>query len=100
MALTDKEKATTSPIICFILICGLVLLPDSSAFAKTPHTRVKELANSQKSWDGTRLPTYPEGQPEIRILSITVLPGEKLAVHRHPVINAGCFCPAISGSIP
>ena len=89
MALISKKRVAISPIFWLMVIWGLVLLPDSSAFAKAPQTTVKELANTQKSWDGARLPTYPEGQPEIRILSITVPPGEKLAVHQHPVINAG-----------
>jgi quercetin dioxygenase-like cupin family protein len=90
MTLVFKKRITTAPLFCWILILGVVLLlSPSSAFAKSPQTTVKELANSQKSWDGARLPAYPEGQPEIRILSIIVPPGEKLAVHQHPVINAG-----------
>lgn len=89
MALVSKKRGMAVPLFCLIMICGLVLIPGSSAFAKALQTTVKELANAQKSWDGNRLPAYPEGQPEIRILSITVPPGEKLAVHQHPVINAG-----------
>ena len=72
-----------------ILIWGLVLFSSAYVAAKSPQTTVKELANTQKSWNGALLPGYPEGQPQVRILSITVPPGEKLAVHQHPVINAG-----------
>lgn len=74
-----------------ILCLGALLVVFSlcaPAFAKEL-IEVKELAGTQKSWNGALLPAYPEGQPEIRILSITVPPGEKLAVHQHPVINAG-----------
>jgi quercetin dioxygenase-like cupin family protein len=67
----------------------LLLFSGGSAFADQSALQVRELARSETSWDGNRLPPYPEGQPEIRILSIIIPPGEKLAVHHHPVINAG-----------
>ncbi|PMO37894.1 cupin [Vibrio sp. 10N.222.52.B12] len=41
------------------------------------------------SWDGTTLPQYPKGQPEVTILKITVPKGVELPMHQHPVINAG-----------
>lgn len=50
---------------------------------------VKQLAQSTKSWDGTSLPYYPKGQPEITILRIKIPAGAKLEIHNHPVINAG-----------
>lgn len=90
MTIVFKKRGMTTSLFCWILIAGgLLLLSCSSAFAKGSQTTVKELACTQKSWNGDRLPAYPEGQPEIRILSITVPPGKKLAVHQHPVINAG-----------
>lgn len=50
---------------------------------------VKELVKTPRSWDGKYLPAYPQGQPEITILRITIPPGVRLQTHRHPVINAG-----------
>jgi quercetin dioxygenase-like cupin family protein len=50
---------------------------------------VEQLAKSTTSWDGTTLPAYPEGQPEITILRIKIPAGAKLEMHYHPVINAG-----------
>ena len=47
------------------------------------------LAHSTQSWDGTILPSYPSGQPEIKILKITIPPFTKLPMHQHPVMNAG-----------
>ncbi len=47
------------------------------------------LAKSCSSWDGALLPQYPHGQPEITILRITIPPKAQLALHKHPVINAG-----------
>jgi quercetin dioxygenase-like cupin family protein len=89
MTSSMKKTFMTSRALCLILLCGIVFALCPPAFAKDPKIDVKELARTQNSWDGALLPAYPEGQPEIRILSITVPPGETLAVHQHPVINAG-----------
>jgi len=89
MTVVPEKSSTISTVFCLIVLWGLVLVPGFSAFAKGPQTTVKELANTQKSWNGALLPGYPEGQPQVRILSITVPPGQKLPVHQHPVINAG-----------
>jgi len=51
--------------------------------------KVEQLTKSGSSWDGTALPAYPKGKPEITILRITIPPKTKLAVHEHPMINAG-----------
>lgn len=50
---------------------------------------VEQLAKSSKSWDGSSLPHYPKGQPEVTILRIKIPAGAKLEIHNHPVINAG-----------
>lgn len=50
---------------------------------------VQQLAKSSKSWDGTPLPHYPKGQPEVTILRIKIPAGAQLEIHNHPVINAG-----------
>jgi len=47
------------------------------------------LIKSTHSWDGSQLPSYPEGQPEVTILRITIPVGAKLPLHQHPYINAG-----------
>lgn len=52
-------------------------------------TQVETLISDTKSWDGAQLPAYPEGQPEITLLKITIPPGARLPLHSHPVINAG-----------
>ncbi|MFC0118660.1 cupin domain-containing protein [Pseudoalteromonas xiamenensis] len=51
--------------------------------------QVTEIVKSTHSWDGTALPAYPQGQPEIRILKFTIAAGATLPLHQHPVINAG-----------
>jgi quercetin dioxygenase-like cupin family protein len=57
--------------------------------ANNNHIVVEQLAKTSTSWDGTTLPVYPEGQPEITILRIKIPAGAKLEMHHHPVINAG-----------
>ena len=57
---------------------------------------VKELVKSTQSWNGELLPAYPQGQPEITILRISIPAGTKLDTHSHPVINAGVL---ISGQL-
>lgn len=67
----------------FLCLCGVAVA------ASNGDPRVEELAQTGRSWDGTALPAYPQGEPEITILHITIPPKHKLAWHKHPVINAG-----------
>jgi quercetin dioxygenase-like cupin family protein len=70
--------------ICFaLLLSGNVLAEEVSAF----HADV--LAKAGSSWDGSHLPDYPKGSPELTILRIKIPPGAQLPLHKHPVINAG-----------
>ncbi|WP_299008423.1 cupin domain-containing protein [uncultured Shewanella sp.] len=67
---------------------------NSYVYAHTPDIKQKGISvnlitQSDASWDGTPLPHYPAGQPEITILKITVQPGVSLPMHEHPYINAG-----------
>jgi quercetin dioxygenase-like cupin family protein len=62
-------------------------MQNSSDKAATFSTEV--LVKTTSSWDGTALPQYPMGEPEVTILRITLRPKARLALHKHPVINAG-----------
>ncbi|GIC79189.1 cupin domain-containing protein [Moritella sp. F3] len=74
---------------CISGLC-LTLLVAGSVFAseKVPVT-VDVLAKATSSWEGSALPEYPKGKPEVTILKIKIEPGVKLPLHEHPVINAG-----------
>ncbi len=50
---------------------------------------VEVLTKTGKSWNGTDLPDYAAGNPEITILRIKIPPKAQLPLHQHPVINAG-----------
>ena len=69
------------------VLCCLVLL-FSYSFA-TENVSSVTLAMSDKSWDGSSLPTYPKEAPEISVLKITISAHTELQLHKHPIINAG-----------
>jgi len=58
--------------------------------------RSEILASETTSWNGVTLPAYPEGEPEITILRVTIPPQASLPWHKHPFINAGVL---ISGEL-
>jgi quercetin dioxygenase-like cupin family protein len=70
--------------ICLVLLIANNIVPQESNAVKT-----KVLIKTSSSWDGSTLPSYPRGKPEITILQITIPPGTKLPIHEHPEINAG-----------
>jgi quercetin dioxygenase-like cupin family protein len=70
--------------ICFALLLS------SNVLAKDVDTiQVDVLAKTSFSWDGSHLPDYAKGTPEVTILRIKIPPGGQLPLHEHPVINAG-----------
>lgn len=75
--------------IPLLLAVFLVLAPGSIQAKDTQTATVNELVKATQSWDGTPLPAYPVGTAEITVLRITIPPGTRLPLHRHPVINAG-----------
>lgn len=50
---------------------------------------ITRVAGTSVSWDGTPLPPYPPGRPQVTILRATVPPHTMLAMHTHAVVNAG-----------
>jgi quercetin dioxygenase-like cupin family protein len=65
------------------LLSGNVLAADANGVA------ANVLSKTGSSWDGTTLPDYTNGKPEITILRIKIPPGAMLPMHKHTVINAG-----------
>ena len=47
------------------------------------------LVKSSRSWNGTMLPPYAEGTPEISVVKITIAEGVSLPMHYHPFATAG-----------
>ena len=48
-----------------------------------------ELKRTSESWDGTALPDYLKGKPELVVMRYIFPVGSKLPWHHHPVINYG-----------
>jgi len=74
------------------VLCGicLLLVLASPIWARDVNAvDVEVLAQTSLSWDGSVLPDYGEGKPEITILKITIPPRMQLPLHTHPVPNAG-----------
>ena len=68
-----------------LLLLSLILLAPS-VYSAT----VEKLSDSAATtWDGTKIPEQRIDDPRITVLRITVAPGEKLPVHKHPVVNVG-----------
>lgn len=58
--------------------------------------KVEILAESDSSWDGAKLPSYPTEAAQISVVKFTIPPHSKLKWHKHPSMNAGYM---ISGEI-
>jgi quercetin dioxygenase-like cupin family protein len=87
----DRYELARRKIMIRLLTALLFLAALSGpAFAlDNPGVVVESLVQSSASWDGTSLPAYPAGQPQLTILRIFIPPGTTLPLHKHPVINAG-----------
>ena len=92
-----KQTVRIHAILIVILLlqsgCATV---QTSKETQGSSTVARELVKTTQSWDGKVLPAYPQGQPEVTILRITIPPGTRLDTHSHPVINAGVL---ISGQL-
>ncbi len=82
------EKKCCKKIGCNLL-AAMAILFLTCGHVQAEDAQVQVLAKTGSSWDGTPLPNYPGGKPEITILRIEIPPGARLPWHRHPVINAG-----------
>lgn len=72
-----------------ILSLLAILLSCINLESDTNELKVETLLQTTQSWDGSELPSYPEGKPEISILKVSIPPHSELDLHKHEVINAG-----------
>jgi quercetin dioxygenase-like cupin family protein len=92
-----KHTTHTLTVLLFILLLqpGCAIVYDTPQAHDAPPV-VEKLITTRHSWDGASLPAYPQGQPEVTLLRITIPAGTRLHTHSHPVINAGIL---LSGSL-
>ena len=84
-------KLAITSIVAFVFSLGisLPLYSDEDGHGGTNlGIKIETLAKSSREWSGETLPAYPESQPEITVLRITIPAGVELPFHSHPVINA------------
>jgi len=62
-------------LLCFALVGPAAAFQQSAI-------EVEPLAESTASWNGTLLPAYPTGQPEVTVLRIRIAPGARLTVRK------------------
>jgi quercetin dioxygenase-like cupin family protein len=74
------------------LLCGIVLaavLPVIGLAQDSAKIEVAELVKTSSSWDGSDLPGYGKGKPQVTVLRVTIPTAARLPLHKHPVINVG-----------
>ncbi len=77
-------------VIRFLLTSLIIYSFTTSLAAREPTpVTVEMVAKGSMSWNGTSLPAYPAGQPEVTLLRIRIPAGVELPMHLHPVINVG-----------
>lgn len=50
---------------------------------------IKEILSASKGWDGSQLPGFNTGTPELKVLTYKIAPGAKTSVHIHTINGAG-----------
>ena len=51
--------------------------------------KTTELIRTSESWDGAKLPDFPQGKPELRVIRLDFPIGAKTGWHHHTVVNYG-----------
>jgi quercetin dioxygenase-like cupin family protein len=75
-----------------LALCALAALLPAAGSAQAPSTasaKADILAKSTTSWNGKRYTAFPKGQPEMRVIKMTVPANTALPWHTHPFPNAG-----------
>ena len=92
MCLTSEQRmkriALTIVLLLTIPLGSQLSKAHDGHGAESLSVQIEKLADSTRQWDGTLLPNYPQGQPEIKVLRIKIPAGVTLPWHYHPVINA------------
>jgi quercetin dioxygenase-like cupin family protein len=73
----------------FLVIAIAIFLSGCTKAQEIAKVEKTVIVQGTKTWDGTILPLYPQGQPEVTLVKFTIPPHTKLEWHKHPVINVG-----------
>ncbi|MDO4160900.1 MAG: cupin domain-containing protein [Prevotellaceae bacterium] len=83
LLLIDTRKTIIACFAVMNIANGLAQQKD------TPAVKADKLLETTTSWNGAKLPQYPEGEPQINIIRYTIKPHTKMKTHRHAIINGG-----------
>lgn len=86
----------TSFFAVILMLSGSAIAEDAPPSTATPSVTSQVLLKSTASWDGTPYTRYPDGQPELTILKISIPAETALKWHRHAIPNAAYV---VSGQI-
>ena len=85
-------KNYTKALIVVAAVCGIIVLSSckkTNDYSYITEVERIELLRTDKSWDGVKLPDYPQGSPEIVAMKYVIPVGQKLEKHHHDVLNHG-----------
>ena len=72
-------------------IAGAVLLASGFltgyAVGQPSKIQVRTLLQTERAWDGQQYRAYPDGQPQVSLLEITIPAKTTMEWHRHPMPN-------------
>lgn len=74
--------------ICAFLFAVASSIVTQAHAAEKPEIKAKVAMKESVSWDGAPYNSYPQGQPQLTVLEITIPPHTALPWHQHPVPNA------------
>jgi len=90
----DKIQIFTFSHISAVNICKnqfifVLLHTHSKNYYRIMEIKSTELLRSSQAWDGSALPDYPSGSPELVVCRMVFPVGAKTGWHHHTVINYG-----------
>jgi len=82
------KRATGFFLLGICLINSAHTVSDST-MAAMDEINAEVLVKSTTMWNGTNIPPYGVGQPEISVVRVTIPQGQALPMHYHPYATAG-----------
>lgn len=74
--------------VCASMLVLTAAISSVATAADKPEIKAQVAMKEVASWDGTTYKSYPQGQPQLTVLEITIPPHTALPWHQHPVPNA------------
>lgn len=89
MSLARRPVKRCAMLLALVLLTSLSGARADETMASINSVASEVLLRSDRSWNGSQLPAYSSGQPEISLVRVTIPPGVRLPMHVHPYATAG-----------